>query len=164
MKMPSFTGRNYNPSRKRFFASKPRGSAPKADIPGREIELVITPEDFDRRVDHRNRHYAWVRGTLTYRRQNRFRTVMVQSEAYDLISHLLTVGTSLKIRGHRCNVVDRNTGRVGGEFFRATDVIKVYDAEGREIDGSTGIILRSEERRVGTECVSTCRSRWSPDT
>src|SRR3546814_18638283 len=23
---------------------------------------------------------------------------------------------------------------------------------------------RSEERRVGTECVSTCRSRWSPFT
>src|SRR3546814_3750210 len=22
--------------------------------------------------------------------------------------------------------------------------------------------VRSEERRVGTECVSTCRSRWSP--
>src|SRR3546814_13468414 len=22
--------------------------------------------------------------------------------------------------------------------------------------------MRSEERRVGTECVSTCRSRWSP--
>src|SRR3546814_19206696 len=25
-------------------------------------------------------------------------------------------------------------------------------------------IPRSEERRVGKECVSTCRSRWSPDT
>src|SRR3546814_12667788 len=24
------------------------------------------------------------------------------------------------------------------------------------------IALRSEERRVGKECVSTCRSRWSP--
>ena len=24
------------------------------------------------------------------------------------------------------------------------------------------IITRSEERRVGKECVSTCRSRWSP--
>src|SRR3546814_19166268 len=23
--------------------------------------------------------------------------------------------------------------------------------------------LRSEERRVGKECVSTCRARWSPD-
>src|SRR3546814_9916293 len=25
-----------------------------------------------------------------------------------------------------------------------------------------GIFLRSEERRVGKECVSPCRSRWSP--
>src|SRR3546814_1921236 len=25
-----------------------------------------------------------------------------------------------------------------------------------------GFTLRSEERRVGKECVSTCRSRWSP--
>src|SRR3546814_12588443 len=23
-------------------------------------------------------------------------------------------------------------------------------------------VIRSEERRVGNECVSTCRSRWSP--
>src|SRR3546814_14209792 len=28
---------------------------------------------------------------------------------------------------------------------------------GRLLDG-----VRSEERRVGKECVSTCRSRWSP--
>src|SRR3546814_10434490 len=38
----------------------------------------------------------------------------------------------------------------------------------RSIDPSTGRelarfdIQRSEERRVGKECVSTCRSRWSP--
>src|SRR3546814_6117876 len=25
-----------------------------------------------------------------------------------------------------------------------------------------GFVHRSEERRVGKECVSTCRSRWSP--
>src|SRR3546814_501563 len=25
------------------------------------------------------------------------------------------------------------------------------------------VTIRSEERRVGKECVSTCRSRWSPD-
>src|SRR3546814_16185610 len=37
------------------------------------------------------------------------------------------------------------------------------------IPGQNGILvppadvaLRSEERRVGKECVSTCRSRWSP--
>src|SRR3546814_17428217 len=28
--------------------------------------------------------------------------------------------------------------------------------------GAVGIYLRSEERRVGKVCVSTCRSRWSP--
>src|SRR3546814_978075 len=28
--------------------------------------------------------------------------------------------------------------------------------------GVIGNLLRSEERRVGKECVSTCRSRWSP--
>src|SRR3546814_20473437 len=25
------------------------------------------------------------------------------------------------------------------------------------------LVIRSEERRVGKECGSTCRSRWSPD-
>src|SRR3546814_11070793 len=29
-------------------------------------------------------------------------------------------------------------------------------------DGTSVLPLRSEERRVGKECVSTCRSRWSP--
>src|SRR3546814_14243306 len=28
--------------------------------------------------------------------------------------------------------------------------------------GKDGGKIRSEERRVGKECVSTCRSRWSP--
>src|SRR3546814_8779590 len=31
-----------------------------------------------------------------------------------------------------------------------------------ECNGSD-VFGRSEERRVGNECVSTCRSRWSPD-
>src|SRR3546814_20543110 len=30
------------------------------------------------------------------------------------------------------------------------------------IDFATGLTSSSEERRVGKECVSTCRSRWSP--
>src|SRR3546814_7899262 len=31
-----------------------------------------------------------------------------------------------------------------------------------EIDHIKSYVERSEERRVGKECVSTCRSRWSP--
>src|SRR3546814_20230183 len=34
-------------------------------------------------------------------------------------------------------------------------------AEARALLGVTSAV-RSEERRVGKECVSTCRSRWSP--
>src|SRR3546814_14023532 len=30
------------------------------------------------------------------------------------------------------------------------------------LDGAKDGMIRSEERRVGKECVSTCRSRWSP--
>src|SRR3546814_12141805 len=32
-----------------------------------------------------------------------------------------------------------------------------------EAENALVMALRSEERRVGKECVSTCRSRWSPD-
>src|SRR3546814_14215207 len=32
-----------------------------------------------------------------------------------------------------------------------------------ELPDYLGGYERSEERRVGKECVSTCRSRWSPD-
>src|SRR3546814_4898251 len=44
--------------------------------------------------------------------------------------------------------------RIGSntKTFVATVVLQLV-AEGK----------RSEERRVGKECVSTCRSRWSPD-
>src|SRR3546814_12903478 len=34
--------------------------------------------------------------------------------------------------------------------------------EPRHLDGDMILIDRSEERRGGKECVSTCRSRWSP--
>src|SRR3546814_12893008 len=35
------------------------------------------------------------------------------------------------------------------------------DADDLKFCGA-GALSRSEERRVGKECVSTCRSRWSP--
>src|SRR3546814_20474899 len=40
--------------------------------------------------------------------------------------------------------------QVGRQFARSSDL-------------QDGFLLRSEERRVGNECVSTCGSRWSPD-
>src|SRR3546814_14137922 len=45
------------------------------------------------------------------------------------------------------------------EFERGGTIVRL-DPPARLV--STNIALRSEERRVGKECVSTCRSRWSP--
>src|SRR3546814_15587832 len=38
----------------------------------------------------------------------------------------------------------------------------IVDALGEFMTRKTAEADRSEERRVGKECVSTCRSRWSP--
>src|SRR3546814_14053104 len=45
----------------------------------------------------------------------------------------------------------------------ALGVAHICDDEGKELPvGETGAVyFRSEERRVGKECVSTCRFRWS---
>src|SRR3546814_8284837 len=45
------------------------------------------------------------------------------------------------------------------------DIVRLFEADGPDIAlvaGAADELRRSEERRVGKECVSTCRSRWSP--
>src|SRR3546814_17411919 len=46
----------------------------------------------------------------------------------------------------------------GASYPQEPLVKKGYDKDGERGRGKR----RSEERRVGKECVSTCRSRWSP--
>src|SRR3546814_14201647 len=48
-------------------------------------------------------------------------------------------------------------GAVSFSYTEADNTLTAKDLAG-EVLGT-----RSEERRVGKECVSTCRSRWSPD-
>src|SRR3546814_20779400 len=45
-------------------------------------------------------------------------------------------------------------------LFKKFADIDVFDIEVDTTDPEK--FIRSEERRVGKECVSTCRSRWSP--
>src|SRR3546814_19044274 len=45
-------------------------------------------------------------------------------------------------------------------FFALGGTAFAYHADGAEAIRAGQ--MRSEERRVGKECVSTCRSRWSP--
>src|SRR3546814_17147025 len=55
---------------------------------------------------------------------------------------------------------DYGDGDALRRFAAQVDVV-TYEFENIET-GPVVELARSEERRVGKECVSTCRSRWSP--
>src|SRR3546814_20631127 len=72
--------------------------------------------------------------------------------------------------------LDYNTyvGKIGvgrinrGRLRAAQDVVVKFGPDGQPLKGRINQVpkfkgLRSDERRVGKECVSQCRSRWSPD-
>src|SRR3546814_446276 len=59
----------------------------------------------------------------------------------------------------RGNVSGIDPEEIAAAFdYDEADVARVLDA----MRHKSLLIARSEERRVGKECVSTCRSRWSP--
>src|SRR3546814_5365243 len=76
--------------------------------------------------------------------------------------------------GHRAGVVARavyEDEALGGH--RLGILIDAHEVGGAALGGSAqrllqdggeaaGLVARTEERRVGNVCVSTCRSRWSP--
>src|SRR3546814_11620827 len=51
--------------------------------------------------------------------------------------------------------------QTAGHLARGGDVHCGGEAVIRRL-AHVDMVVRSEERRVGKECVSTCRSRWSP--
>src|SRR3546814_12652719 len=72
---------------------------------------------------------------------------------------LILIGVGLAI-GFRANVW--NIGAEGQLTMGAVAGGVVALAFWGEETALTLPLMRSEERRVGKECVSTCRSRWSP--
>src|SRR3546814_12641383 len=69
------------------------------------------------------------------------------AEFDDLIGHLDAVDLVLADVGHRLVVARRIVDVSGVDFL---------------LDPANAVEQRSEERRVGKECVSTCSARWCP--
>src|SRR3546814_14679482 len=66
-------------------------------------------------------------------------------------------------------VAAQTFAEVGGFVQKGAPLVSVVPRDGRlsaeflvPLDTAQRVKTRSEERRVGNECVSTCRSRWSP--
>src|SRR3546814_12573651 len=86
----------------------------------------------------------------------------------DLLELADEVGLVVKGVAHKVLPVDTLTGKAGSDSERAVLACeqlrrRTIDAVGQPLDLAPGKTGRSEERRVGKECVSTCRSRWSPN-
>src|SRR3546814_15782515 len=65
--------------------------------------------------------------------------------------------------GYVVKLVERVPQRKGWyRIFSANNRYTPYDVEATETTIMGRPVWRSAERRVGKECVSTCRSRWSP--
>src|SRR3546814_11926298 len=69
----------------------------------------------------------------------------------------------------RLAIIGMRDGRAGGLAVKGLSLeanadrsIGVPAERDGQLGPCCGIGGRSEARRVGTECVSTCRSRWSP--
>src|SRR3546814_18438465 len=82
------------------------------------------------------------------------------SVSNDIVSHLDWLPTFAAMAGEpdiKQKFLKGHT--IGAKTF------KVHIDGFNQLDHITGKApsARSEERRVGNECVSTCRSRWSPD-
>src|SRR3546814_18459208 len=71
---------------------------------------------------------------------------------------LLSLPQDSRVAGRGANM----TPRQGGQFGRG--LIRFFKLGGQAGGGQGGpqLVARSEERRVGKECVRTCRSRGSP--
>src|SRR3546814_5094293 len=67
--------------------------------------------------------------------------------------------------GERIFYVRKQEMRGFDSIFQSSKVMAAVVREARRMAPLDAPLLieRSEERRVGKECVSTCRSRWSPE-
>src|SRR3546814_14281179 len=73
-------------------------------------------------------------------------------------ANLCTPGTNVIMEGELFtpHCVNSTSETYHGDQWVQVDLLVLGDSL------ITHIVERSEERRVGKECVSTCRSRWSP--
>src|SRR3546814_19253969 len=72
---------------------------------------------------------------------------------------------ALDFRNHlgRQRIRRQAASGIAGMYPRLFDMFHDSADEHLPAVGQAIAIDRSEERRVGEECVSTCRTRWSPD-
>src|SRR3546814_19031837 len=100
---------------------------------------------------------ARCRAYLVTSRQRRFETL----EDDDVISAEPDYSEGLAAAELRA-LIEGAAGGLDDKDRLLLDLPVRHGLEGQDLADAVGVDRRSEERRVGKECVSTCRSRWAP--
>src|SRR3546814_10539930 len=102
-------------------------------------------------------------GILFFFKQKTAYEMRISDWSSDVCSSDLTYAVGnfrLQQRQHRNHFVGTDRTQVRRRRHRCRRVLALAPPAQQFVQG--GEQCRSEERRVGKECVSTCRSRWSP--
>ena len=70
------------------------------------------------------------------------------------------LGASIAVNG--CCLTATSVQRNVATFDLLAETLRLTNLGDLKVGSLVNLEPRSEERRVGKECVSTCRSRWSP--
>src|SRR3546814_13126091 len=102
-------------------------------------------------------------------------TLKKAQDSYVAIKHLVNSASSSQInliqaqldrKSAALNLLGQQldeAGRSDAAVFQTTlRYVDIGDDSQADSGQDHGLVHRSEERRVGKECVGTCRSRWSP--
>src|SRR3546814_12319272 len=99
------------------------------------------------------------------------RTIWSGAISFGLVNIPIKLYAAVSRKSVHFNQLDSRTGsRIKYKKVSAADgdevpseaIVKGYELSSGEYVTVGADELRSEGRRVGKECVSTCRSRWSP--
>src|SRR3546814_19346119 len=87
----------------------------------------------------------------------------LQDERMNHMARLMTMGEMASALAHELH---QPLAAINSYCSAASHLLAYADrdaAAARDVDGDVhALVSRSEERLVGYECVSACRSRWSP--
>src|SRR3546814_12378765 len=79
-------------------------------------------------------------------------------DGYNVAINFLKDATAADGVAHAVRQYGRKAVTIQGDVGLPADIPRVF----QQAEHHLGPLTRSEERREGKECVSTCRSRWSP--
>src|SRR3546814_15567440 len=86
----------------------------------------------------------------------------IMAQTVEAIRHAKAARVPIVVACNKIDKPDADPARVRQELLQHDIVVEEMGGDVQVVDVSAKT-KRSEERRVGTECDRTCRSRWWPD-